>query len=139
MGYTTFLDGHFDFSRPLTEAEVDAINTLSDAQHDPARFPSYYCQWRVEPPSYYCQWRVEPSPVLEGGEFADRPRLVWDGGEKFYSYMPWLRYLIENFFKPWGVELYGTVSWEGEDGNDDLGKIVADGYKVHAYRGGREY
>lgn len=65
-------------------------------------------------PGLWCQW------VVEGD---DEQELKWDGGEKFYNYVEWLRYLIENFFTPWKVKLNGEVEWFGED-PDDRGKIV---------------
>lgn len=57
-------------------------------------------------PGLWCQW------IVEDGE------LRWDGGEKFYEYEKWLKYLVDNFFKPWGYTLNGTVEWFGEDRND---------------------
>jgi len=48
---------------------------------------------------------------------------MWDGGEKFYNYVEWLKYLINHFFEKWGVKLNGEVYWKGEDG-EDMGKIV---------------
>jgi hypothetical protein len=47
----------------------------------------------------------------------------WTAEEKFYEYISWLRYLIDHFYDPWGVQLTGEVKWEGEDGRD-VGKIV---------------
>jgi hypothetical protein len=52
----------------------------------------------------------------------DGRELEWDGGEKFYHYVEWLQYLIENFFSRWGIEINGTVKWQGED-MDDRGRI----------------
>jgi len=49
--------------------------------------------------------------------------IEWDGGEKFYNYVEWLSVLIRNFFKPWGYELNGKVSWRGEE-FFDIGTIV---------------
>ena len=66
-------------------------------------------------PGLWCQWTVD-----EAGT-----RLEWDGGEKFYEYVPWLKYLINNFFSKWGVQLNGIVYWEGED-STDKGKIIVD-------------
>ena len=67
-------------------------------------------------PGLWCQW------VIEGNE------LVWDGGEKFYNYVEWLQYLIDNFFDPLGYELSGDIAWQGED-PDDCGVIhVANNY-----------
>jgi len=68
-------------------------------------------------PGFWCQWTVEQQ--FEGGEFV----LVWDGSEKFYNYVEWLKYLINHFFEKWGVKLNGEITWEGED-SEDMGKIV---------------
>jgi hypothetical protein len=70
-------------------------------------------------PGLWCQWEVS-----EDGEV-----LVWDGGEKFYNYVEWLKYLIKTFFKPWGVVLNGEIYWEGED-SSDMGCIVVKDNKV---------
>lgn len=64
-------------------------------------------------PGLWCQWIPD-----EGGS-----TLAWDEGEKFYEYVPWLRYLIEHFLRPWGYVLNGEVTWQGEEA-DDRGKIV---------------
>lgn len=77
-------------------------------------------------PGLWCQWIVEG----EGTEQA----LKWDGGEKFYEYVAWLKYLIDNFFKPWEVKLNGEVEWIGES-NDDRGKIVVKDNVVEVYEG----
>lgn len=65
-------------------------------------------------PGLWCQW------VVEGD---DEQVLVWDGGEKFYSYVEWLKYLINHFFEPWGVKLNGQIDWYGED-RSDMGRIT---------------
>lgn len=73
-------------------------------------------------PGLWCHW----TPVETG------VALVWDEGEKFYYYVPWLTYLIEHFFKPWGYTLNGEVLWQGED-SDDRGVIrVKDNEVRHA-------
>lgn len=63
-------------------------------------------------PGLWCQWIINEDNELE-----------WDGSEKFYNYVEWLKYLIEIFFKRWGVKLNGEIEWEGED-SGDRGKIV---------------
>lgn len=63
-------------------------------------------------PGLWCQW----VPNEEGTE------LEWDEGERFYNYVEWLEYLVENFFKPWGYVLNGLVKYVGED-SDDRGAI----------------
>ena len=64
-------------------------------------------------PGLWCQWTINE----------DGTHLVWDGGEKFYNYVEWLKYLINHFFEKWGVKLNGEITWEGED-SEDMGKIV---------------
>lgn len=64
-------------------------------------------------PGLWCQWEITP----DGTEFG------WNGAEKFYNYVEWLKYLINNFFEPWGIKLNGEIFWEGED-HDDQGKII---------------
>lgn len=68
-------------------------------------------------PGLWCQWTVDKS--LDGNEFT----LEWDGGEKFYSYVEWLQYVINHFIAPWGYWLNGQVNWQGED-SGDIGMIV---------------
>lgn len=58
-------------------------------------------------PSLWLQWEITNENTLE-----------WDGGEKFYSYVEWLKYLIKHFFEPWGVKLNGEIEWSGEDVSD---------------------
>jgi len=64
-------------------------------------------------PGLWCQW----VPNMEG------TAIEWDGGEKFYNYIEWLAYIIDNFLRPWGYVLNGEVQWRGEDW-DDAGTIV---------------
>lgn len=78
-------------------------------------------------PGLWCQWIIN-----------DDNELAWDGGEKFYSYTEWLKYLINHFFEKWGVKLNGTISWQGED-NDDFGKIVVKNNTVAELIGHKVY
>lgn len=64
-------------------------------------------------PNLWCDWVVDAANSV----------LIWNGMEKFYDYIAWMRYLIEHFFKPWGYTLNGTISWQGEE-NGDMRKIV---------------
>lgn len=76
-------------------------------------------------PGLWCQWIAD-----ENGEF-----LKWDGSEKFYNYIEWLRYLIDHFFDEWGVKLNGEVEWIGEDSDQDRGKIVVKDNVIDIYEG----
>jgi len=68
-------------------------------------------------PGLWLQW------VIEGDI------LKWDGSEKFYAYIEWLQYLIDNVFVTNNVVLSGSVDWFGED-RDDTGSLIATDNKV---------
>jgi len=59
-------------------------------------------------PGLWCQWVISE----------DGTRLEWDEGEKFYDYIPWLKYYINHFFKKWGIKLNGRIRFQGEDPGD---------------------
>lgn len=106
MGYTTDFDGCFYFSRDLTIKEKNELDDIANKD------------WRDDDErpdidSYYCQWISNE----------DGTALQWDGGEKFYGYINWLKWLIDEFFKPRGIILNGEVLWHGEDFKD-IGKII---------------
>lgn len=97
-----------DFGQGKGFGENNGIPDLSEYNCPPAGQPSLWCQWIPND---------------------DGTAIVWDGGEKFYSYVEWIEYLIEHFLKPWGYTLNGEVEWFGEDTND-RGKIVIDNNTV---------
>jgi len=152
MGYNTDLYGSFDLDKPLTPehkaylekfAETRRMNRdaeIASKIDDPIRIAAglpigdngeYFVNGRgfcgqdddesvkesnhppAGQPGLWCQW------VPNNGGTA----IIWDGGEKFYDYVDWIEYLIENFLKPWGYVLNGEVEWIGEDSND-RGMIV---------------
>lgn len=85
-------------------AGQDHDETIVDYNNPPAAQPGLWCQW-------------VPS---DDGKF-----IKWDGGEKFYQYVEWIKYINENFLKPWGVKLSGDVKWRGEE-SSDRGVMVAN-------------
>lgn len=106
MGYTTEFEGSFRCTPALSAKQVLEIDEFTDTRHGAAD---------VEPgkPSMYCQWVAS----------SDGETIEWDGGEKFYSYVEWLQYLIDHFLRRWGVRLDGEVRWFGED-RGDIGLIA---------------
>lgn len=105
MGYTTEFEGRFEFNRPLTVPEFNDIKSVYD---DDKKLPAA--------PNSYCQW----VPSVDG------LGLEWTGGEKFYYYVEWLTWLIENKLKPLMLVLNGTVTWQGEDIGDSGTITVTD-------------
>jgi hypothetical protein len=78
-------------------AGQDKESSIVDYNDPPSTQPGLWCQWR---------------PNIEG------THLEWDGNEKFYSYIPWLKYIVEKILAPCGYSISGTVFWQGEDPND---------------------
>lgn len=64
-------------------------------------------------PGLWCQWIPGP----------DNSYIEWDGNEKFYNYIEWIKYLVTHFLAPWGYKVNGEVEWQGED-REDIGKII---------------
>ncbi len=109
------------------DAEVRRIRARLAAKHDAMPidfFEEAYLELGVldpnrEPedqPGLWCQW----TPNEDG------TAMRWDGGEKFYSYVEWLQYLVEHFLGPWGYRLNGSVRWQGEEHHDKGRIVVAD-------------
>ena len=113
MGYTTQFQGTFKLNKKLTpklQAQlIEFANTRHGGNMDP--FPNM--------PGFWCQW--VPTSDGEGIE--------WDGNEKFYNYVEWLVYIIENFLQPEEYILNGTVRYRGEDFND-CGDVICENNKV---------
>jgi len=72
-------------------------------------------------PGLWCKW----VPTIDG------TGIQWSGVEKFYDYVEWLEYLIDNFLKPWGYTVSGEVKWRGE-ASDDIGTITVRDNEVSA-------
>ena len=97
------------------DEDASCVRSNGDTNTPPINQPSLWCQWI---PTY------------------DRRAIRWDGGEKFYRYVDWLKYLVRHFIKPWGYVLSGHVRWRGKDSND-TGEIVVINNKVTATRSRR--
>lgn len=166
MGYTTDFSGSLKFNKPVTEELREYINRFSDTRRMPRdndKIKELYPNWKelcfcgelgnkgeyfapkgndyyldesiidhngfreAVHPGLWCQWIITDDDELE-----------WDGGEKFYNYVEWLEYLIDNFFEPLGYELTGDIIFQGED-TDDCGVINVENnivdvqYGMHVY------
>ena len=108
MGYTTDFLGHIEIDPPLNDQEM----TYLSAFHHSRRWdrpggpydvpPNPFAEERPEggldrynrpgrgQPELYCQWEVS----------WDGCCLSFDGDEKFYEPVQWLRYLIDHFLAP---------------------------------------
>jgi hypothetical protein len=101
---------------PIGEESCYFVGGLGFAGQDMDESISSYNASPIGQPGLWCQW----IPNEDGSA------ILWNGGEKFYNYVEWLSYIIDNFLIPWGYVLNGTVTWQGED-EEDRGIIsVAD-------------
>ncbi len=106
MGYTTKFSGQFDFDKPADAETVLFMRGFEDGPRRLAGAPDGYNQWVIT---------------------EDREHIEWDGNEKFYDYVEWLQWLIDNKFKPAGLTLSGSVKYSGEE-LEDCGTLkVIDG------------
>ena len=166
MGYSTDFVGRFDFNKPVEPWLIEYIDRFANSRRmrrDNAKIKQLYPKWKelcfngelgVEgeyfvggigfmgqteddsvlnhnsptrrQPGLWCDWVVTE----------DGLGLEWNGTEKFYSYIEWLQYLIENFFAPLGYVLNGSVEWQGED-YDDFGTLTVTDNVVSAEAGVR--
>ena len=108
MGYTTDFIGHIDIAPSLNVDEIAYLAAFSASRRclreggpyavpgNPAAeyqegIPTELANVVAEgQPGYWCHW----VPCWDGC------CLAYNGNEKFYSPVPWLRYLIKHFLKP---------------------------------------
>lgn len=135
MGYSTRFSGYFNLDPQPTAEQVAEVNKFNSERHDPGvTRDEYNVHGEVVPglgiSSVWCQWKiVAPGEDVDGSEGIlnlenDQFVLAWDQNEKFYEYIPWLRFLVSRFFGPWGISLVGNVEWE--DDYEDCGKIPCE-------------
>lgn len=138
MGYTTEFTGSFKLNKKLDQETHTFLRKLSETRRMKRHLPEKYgiegeffvdgsgfagqdrdpsiIDYNYPPstqPSLWCNW----TPTDDGTE------IVWNGGEKFYEYIDWIKYIINKILNPRGYKLTGEVEWIGED-RDDLGKII---------------
>lgn len=126
MGYSTEFSGRFLLNKPLDEETYKYLIAFSETRHmkrnwnnikdgiegefyvgeDESRVIDYDHPPSTQP-SLWCQWI--PSE--------DHLGIEWDGGEKFYAYKEWLKYLLKNFLLPKGYILSGIVPWHDDYGD----------------------
>ena len=145
MGYTTDFNGGFGITPTLSPAMRKFLMKFNEVRHMKRRLPerqhgvegeffvdgggdygqdqdATIIDYNVPPrtqPELWCQWRPND----------DGTAIEWDGGEKFYEYEAWLRYLIDKVLAPNKYVLNGAVLWQGED-IEDRGKLIVKNNKV---------
>lgn len=153
VGETGFMGEHYGpdvIDGNVPPGKTHRFQIVPESIFEPWIQPFLWCQWipgnkSGEPiPSIYPEldWDnnkkiIKPTDIPSEKYKEDNGKattIVWDGCEKFYFYIEWLEYLIENFLKPWGYKLNGSVSWRGELFSD-IGVITVENNKVTTRKG----
>ncbi|MEG4307349.1 hypothetical protein [Microcoleus sp. D3_18a_C4] len=164
MGYTTIFDGIFHLNKRLLDSEAiyllefsrtrrmkrnpAILQSIPDSAREAVGLPvgeegCYFVneKWDEDSevsvvnynrppktqPGLWCQW----IPTADGGG------IQWNGMEKFYDYVEWLQYIINNFIEPWGYVLRGEVNWQGER-EEDVGMIWVENNVIISPEGAEE-
>lgn len=117
MGYTTKFSGALKLSRALTIHEAKELLEIHEADGEDSRGPKIA---EREDSGLRLQW--VPTESLDG--------IVWDGEEKFYSYVECMQWLCAwlNFRD---IMASGELNWSGEDAGDTgLIAVVANTVEV---------
>ena len=103
MGYSTEFKGALEIFPSLSQEQTAQVSSFCEARHCTVEDTN-----RTDPasPSFWCDWAT------------DGLSLYWNGSEKSYSMFEWLEILNEKFFKPWGCELEGQITAQGDDRDD---------------------
>jgi len=138
MGYTTDFNGEFKLNKKLDAETHTFLNKLAETRRMKRNVDAKYGiegEFYVDGEGFAGQDRdntvmdgnsppmTQPSLWLQWRPTDDGTAIEWDGGEKFYSYVEWIEYLIEKVLAPRGYTLTGAVQWRGEN-FDDLGTIL---------------
>ena len=147
MGYTTDFTGCFKLNKKLDKKTHDFLNKLNTTRRVARNIKGYGVEgeFYVDGDGYMGQDRdatvidYNRPPLTQPGLWQwapteDGKAIEWDGGEKFYEYVAWIKYIVENVLKPKGYSLTGSVEWIGED-RDDLGQIVIKKNSIKVLRG----
>jgi len=137
MGYSTDFTGKFKVDKPVDEETAKLLKGLASTRRMKRNLSGYgvegeffvgntenfgqnktpdvvdYNSPPSTQPSLWCQWLLQE----------DNQTIEWNGAEKFYMYIEWIKYLIDKILKPRGYFVNGEVYWFGED-REDLGKII---------------
>lgn len=145
MGYTTEFRGSFKFDKPLDQYTKRLINGLNQTRRVKRDLTKLGMTFKEA-----IEFGIEGEFFIEGKGFMGQDRdasvldnntppinqpglwcnwcynekencIEWDGCEKFYYYIPWIKYLIECVLEP-NYILNGEVEFVGEE-EDDAGII----------------
>lgn len=148
MGYTTNFYGKFTFDKTLDKKMHQYLKSLAETRRMSRDVPSKYGvegEFYIEGEGFRGQEKdksiidynsppkTQPSLWLQWEPTSDGKSLEWNGAEKFYAYVEWLKYIQEQILTSTkknahiftkAYKLNGVVTWKGES-SDDVGFILA--------------
>jgi hypothetical protein len=145
MGYTTEFKGSISVSPPLSTEEIEFLKKFAGTRRMDRKKGPYFVDgtgfagqghdpdirdYNSPPPGQpglWCQWVPN----------ADGTAIEWDGGEKFYDSVGWMKYLVDHFIGSDPIAaselpflkphvLNGVILAQGEDEDDRWHLVVAD-------------
>ena len=119
MGYSTYYSGHLQISDRLSDKELGMLRWTVTGTDVPGQAPGTVCPWKV----------------VQKEESTQLPSLEFNGRELEGRGEAWIRFLIDHYFEPWGMQLHGQIVWHGE-GTGDSGSIFVHKNEVMAIMSG---
>lgn len=125
MGYTTSFEGQLKFDRPVEDEDFKLVNGLANTRRMKRKVDPKYGvdgEFYIDGEGFMGQGHednivdhntppeTQPSLWLQWVINDDHEHLEWDGGEKFYSYVEWLEYLMEKFSSPGDTSSMGRLT-----------------------------
>lgn len=141
MGYTTEFTGKFKFNKTLDKETYTFLKKLSETRRMKRKVgPEYGVEGEffVDGKGYAGQDhdntiidhntppKTQPGLWLQWEPTKDKKYLTWNGAEKFYNYVEWLKYLLDKILIPKGYGLEGCVEFQGEDEGDHGYIVIKD-------------
>lgn len=124
MGYTTIFEGQLEPNKPLQKEIINKINDINpyNNYYYKIKHENYGINDYLHNRSYkkkigsgidsYCDWIYnEEENVIE-----------WSGGEKFYGYILWLKFILNIVNTETDCKFNGVIRWMGEN-IEDIGLI----------------
>lgn len=137
MGYKTDFWGEIKVTPQPDDEFVEKFNAFCEGRHSDSdsddggsRSPDNSC---TKYPSRWCYWFLYSGDDSEGVVLK-----MPDYEDNVENVSVWLSYLIQNWFKPNGYKLSGTVYAMGEGAND-FWKISVRGPTVKVHKGRTTY
>lgn len=127
MGYNTDWYGELKTNREFTIEELNEWNEIVDNAH-PSEY--MYDDDKREFPSIHCGFEIINKHDFKGKKPVGKHGVFrWMGYEKTYQGKEWTIFFLKKLIK-WSKtkDIYaeGELEWKGDDGDNDMGRLVVE-------------